>query len=130
MIKLSDQTKNYAGEISDISNLQNTDMVDINQYLNSNSASTMIVKVNGNNFSYFFINDGDILVIDTETQIADGMRVLISVNGELSIRIFRTINNISYIQTPDQKFLPLSIKPYIEYKIIGVISGIIHSRYG
>jgi len=101
-------------------------MFDTNQYIDLNSATKLIIKVNSEIFSCFFINEGDILVVDMVAKISDGMRVLVSFNGELSIRIFRTIAHIDYIQTTDNKFLPLSIKPYVEYKIIGVISSVIH----
>jgi len=102
-------------------------MLDTNQYINLDSATNLIVKVNSDKFSCFFIDEGDILVVDMEAKISDGMRVLVFFNGEFSIRIFRTIAHIDYIQTVDNKFLPLLIEPYIEYKIIGAISSVIHS---
>jgi SOS-response transcriptional repressor LexA len=102
--------------------------IDINQYISSNSADTIILKVRGNSLKYFFINDGDILVVDTHSKITNGMRVLVSMNDKLSIKLFREIDNEQYLQTAVQEIFPLSIEPYIEYEIIGAIKGVIHNH--
>jgi len=98
-------------------------------YIDLDTASKLVVRVNSDNFSCFFINIGDILVIDTIAEISDGMRVLVSLNGKLNIRIFRRIASQNYIQTPANNLLPLSITPYFEYKIIGVITTVSAVNY-
>jgi SOS-response transcriptional repressor LexA len=98
----------------------------INKYLTS--PSTIFIKIMDDEFSDFFIKSGDILIVDSAKNIENGERIVVSMNGKLSVKIFRIIANISYLQTSDKKYLPLSIEPYIEFKIIGKIAGIIHKR--
>lgn len=101
-------------------------IIDISNYLSLESISTMVLQVLTSKFSDFFINSGDILVIDTKQQFSDKARVLVSMDGNLSIKIFRIIDSTYYLQTTDKKFLPLSLTPYFRYSILGTITGIIH----
>jgi SOS-response transcriptional repressor LexA len=101
----------------------------VSNYINLDTTTKLLVRVNSDKFSCFFINIGDILVVDTVAKISDGMRILVSLNGKLNIRIFRTIADKNYIQTPENNFLPLSINPNFEYKVIGVITTISTVNY-
>ena len=103
------------------------DMVDINEYLIDHPAATFFARVKGDSMSEIGIMDDDIVVFDTALQPRDGKVVIASGNNELTIKIYRNIDGSIYLQSSNNRFLPLKIEPYLEFKIIGVVTKVIHS---
>ncbi|MDR0926674.1 MAG: S24 family peptidase [Ignavibacteria bacterium] len=106
---------------------QALDTLEISQYFNANPDETILLKANGNKYSCYYINDGDVIIVDTSVKIVDKMRVLVAVNSQLSIKIYRVIDDTEYLQTDNNVYLPLSITSEFSYEIIGAISGTIHN---
>ncbi len=101
--------------------------IDLNEFLVEHPAATFFAKVNGDSLSDYGIRNGDILVVDTAIEPADGKMVLVAQNKELSIKIYRIVGSDVYLESYKQHFLPLTIEPYIEFQILGTITKIIHS---
>lgn len=102
-------------------------VIDLNEYLIEHPTATFFAKVNGDAMADAGIRDGDILIVDTSLEPADNRIVVASVNGDFTIKIFRLIEGNSYLQSSNEQFVPLKIEPYIEYKIVGIVTKIIHS---
>ena len=114
-----------AGIPVDIGNeLVNT--VDINELLIKHPVSTFFAKVKGNSMTQMGISEEDIIIFDTSLEPVDGKIVIINMNNEIAVKVYRNINGNEYIQSSDNKFLPLNIYPYLEFNILGVVTKVIH----
>lgn len=101
--------------------------IDLNEYLVDHPASTFFAKVRGLNMVQQGIRDGDILVVDTSIEPVDQKIVLVTINGSLTVKIFREIDGEIFLESQNHQFLPIMMEPYLEFKIIGVVTKIIHS---
>ncbi len=102
-------------------------IVDLNEFLIEHPAATFFARVNGHNLRRMGINDGDVLIIDTAVDPEDSKLVVALINGELTLKHYREINGKKYLQADDKSFVPLSIEPYLDFNLIGVVTKIIHS---
>lgn len=101
--------------------------IDLNEYLVDHPASTFFAKVRGLNMVSQGIRDGDILVVDTSIEPVEQKIVLVTINGSLTVKIFREIDGEIFLESQNHQFLPVMMEPYLEFKIIGVVTKIIHS---
>jgi DNA polymerase V len=101
--------------------------IDLNELLVEHPANTFFAKFNGVSSKEIGVETGDILVVDSSINPDNGKIVLVSLNDDFSIKIYRTVNNNIYLESQTDNFVPLKIEPYMEYKIIGVVTKIIHS---
>lgn len=101
--------------------------IDLNEFLVEHPAATFFAKVTGDSLEKHGIRNGDILIVDTAVEPSDGKIVLASISGELSIKIYRVVGEDIYLESNDNKFLPLKIKGYLEFILLGVVTKIIHS---
>ena len=86
------------------------------------------IDVIDDSFVDFFVNNGDVLLVEKSADIYQDAKILVTMNGKYSIKIFKEIESIKYLQTADKKYLPFAIAPYIEYKVIGIVIGIVHNN--
>lgn len=100
--------------------------IDLNEFLVKHPATTFFAKVKGSEMAEAGIQDGDFLIIDRAIKPVDGKIVIASINDELSVKYFRDIEGELYLETQNQKFLPLNIGE-MEFKVLGVVTNIIHS---
>lgn len=101
--------------------------VDLNEFLVTHPNSTFFVKVNGSQMSEVGINNGDILIVDTLINPSDGKFVLANINSELSIKYYRKVDGIEYLEAQSQHFFPLNIGGELSCKVLGTVTKIIHS---
>lgn len=102
--------------------------IDLNEFLVRHPAATFFARVKGSFAGSIGISDGDILVVDTAIEPSDGKYVLVSMNGELTVKIYRLAGEGEvYLVSSANQFLPLRIEPYVSFSIIGVVTKIIHS---
>jgi DNA polymerase V len=102
-------------------------IVDLNEFLIEHPAATFFARVNGHNLRRLGINNGDVLIIDSAIEPEDSKLVVALINGELTLKHFREINGKKYLQGEDRSFVPLSIEPYLDFNIIGIVTKVIHS---
>lgn len=100
--------------------------IDLNEYLVEHPASTFFAKVSGLNLNFAGIRDGDILIIDSAVVPYDGKLVLVSVNSDLSVKMFREVDGEVFLESSNHQFLPLVVGE-VEFNIIGTVTKIIHS---
>ncbi len=100
--------------------------VDLNEYLVEHPATTFFAKVSGLNLQNYGVRDGDILIVDSSVVPIDGRLVLASMGNELTVKIYREIDNEVYLESGTHKFLPLNIGE-IEFDLLGTVTKIIHS---
>jgi DNA polymerase V len=101
--------------------------MDLNEFLIDHPASTFFAHVAGDNLIEAGIKDGDILIVDTAIEPRDGKIVIVMLKGELSVKIFRENAGNPYLQTDNERFIPLEIDDEFKFEIIGVVTKAIHS---
>lgn len=101
--------------------------VDLNEFLVENPNSTFFARITGDFGKDSRIQDGDILIVDSQIEPEDGKFVIIQINNQLTVRIYRIIDAEPYIQSLNEQFVPLNIENYISFDLIGVVTKIIHS---
>ncbi|MFC2129849.1 LexA family protein [Bacteroidota bacterium] len=103
------------------------DVIDINEYLIDHPAATFFARVKGDSMTDIGIHDNDIVIFDTSVKPQDGKVVIALGNDELTVKIFRNMDGIDYLQSSNSQFLPIKIEPYLEFKILGVVTKVIHT---
>jgi DNA polymerase V len=101
--------------------------IDLNEFLVEHPASTFFARIRGSHLSFAGISDGDILIIDTSVDPKDGKLVLVSVENELTVKIYREIDGGIFLESHSHQFLPLNMGDLLEFKLMGVITRVIHS---
>ena len=114
-----------AGLPIDIGN-ELSNAVDINELLIEHPVTSFFAKVKGDDMSQIGIREDDIIIFDTSLEPVDGKIIIINVKNEMAVKVYRNINDVEYIQSSNNQFLPLNIHPYLEFNIIGVVTKVIH----
>ncbi|MCX7737398.1 MAG: LexA family transcriptional regulator [Candidatus Kapabacteria bacterium] len=102
-------------------------VVDLNEFLIEHPATTLFARVTGDFGKGAEIKNGDILIVDTGIEPDDGKYVIVSVNGEMTVKIFREIDNEKYLISANLSFMPLMREEFINHQLIGVVKKVIHS---
>lgn len=102
-------------------------VIDLNEFLIEHPNSTFFARITGNELSSVGISDGDILIIDTSLEPTDGKLVLATLNEELTVKYFRDVDGSLYLESHNSFFSPLNLGNEFDWKIIGVITKVIHS---
>lgn len=100
--------------------------LDLNEYLIRHPAATFFVRVRGESMVEAGIHDGDILIVDSSIEATDGRIVIVSVDGDLTVKTLRINGSTVFLESQNKQFLPLKIEPYMEFQIIGVVTSVIH----
>lgn len=102
-------------------------LLDLNSYLTPIPENHYLVRVSGESMINEGIYNGDILVVNKKELPKDGKVVIAALNGEMAVKTYRTIEGTVYLFSANEKFLPIEIKPFWEFKIQGVVKHVIHS---
>lgn len=104
-----------------------TEEIDLNEYLIKHPAATYFARVKGNSMIDLGIRNDDILIFDTSLEPKDGKIVIASSNNEMTVKVYRNIEGNIYLQSSNNQFLPLKIKDYLEFEVLGVVTNVVHS---
>lgn len=101
--------------------------IDLNRELVLNPRDSFCVRVNGQSMVDAGIDDGDLLVVDKKLAPEDGRIVLAVVNGDFTVK--RLLKNAGRVvlQPENKAFTPLEIDEYMDFRIWGVVTGVIKS---
>lgn len=86
-----------------------------------------LVSVTGDSMIDEDIHEGDILIVNYKDEPTDGNIVIASVNGDLLVKRLKEIDGEIYLFSANQKFLPIKIMPFWEFKIQGVVRHIVRN---
>lgn len=102
--------------------------LDIKKYLIKNPEATFFVKATGESMSDIGIFPGDILVVDKSIKPKHNSIIIISIDGELTVK--RLIKNYKkkyfYLQSENSKYPDINIKSEEDITIWGVVIYSIH----
>lgn len=103
------------------------DLLDLNQLLIEHPAATFFVRVEGDSMINAGINSGDLLIVDRALTPKDNDVVVAILNGELTVKRIRKIENMLYLWPENKNFAPIKITPAMDFEIWGVAVHVIHT---
>ena len=103
-------------------------VLDINDLVVKNPASTFYVRVEGDSMTGAGIFGGDVLVIDRSKNAVDGSIVVAAVNGELVVKRLKVSNSIGSdplltLVSENENYSPITIGDGEECFVWGVVVG-------
>ena len=102
--------------------------LDIKKYLVKNSEATFFVKATGESMIDIGIFPGDILVVDKSIKPKHNSIIIISIDGELTVKRLMENHekNYFYLQSENSRYPDINIKSEEDITIWGVVIYSIH----
>ncbi len=101
------------------------DSINISQELVKNPKATFCVRVSGHSMVGAGFDDGDLLIVDKEVQARDGQIILAVINGDYTVKRLLKKSDGYYLQPENPDFEPLRITQFMDFRIWGVVTGLI-----
>jgi len=100
--------------------------IDINELLVSNPNSTFYAKVvSATNF--YGIHNEDIVIVDTQAKVSDGVFVCTVDNDNLFINKFHNTSLGAFLESNNGDFIPVNNEFSTKSQILGVVTKVIHT---
>ncbi|MGQ9819915.1 MAG: LexA family protein [Candidatus Kapaibacteriales bacterium] len=100
--------------------------LDLNEYLVHHPAATFLVRVQGDSMVDAGIYDGDILIVDRALDPKDGDIAVCVIDGEFTVKRLRIIKDEIYLSPENNKFKPIKITSFQDFRVWGIVTYIIH----
>ena len=133
MHELESNSKNYclmatldcvsAGEPHEIENL--LERIDLNEFLTGGSDGVFMIRANGDSMETE-IKSGDWLIVNRNIQARSGDKIMASVKGKFTAKIFRESPTLQLVAS-NGKYAPRRILRSDDFEIFGVITHIIRA---
>ena len=101
--------------------------LDLNQYLVQSPQQTFFVRVSGDSMLNAGIHPGDLLVVDSAQAPREGMIIIASLNGELTVKRLATFGGKVWLFPENELYQPIELSENMEFRIWGVVRHVIHS---
>ncbi len=102
-------------------------ILDLNEYLIKNPASTYLVRASGLSMINAGIYPNDILIVDRSIEPQNGKIVIAAIEGELTVkRLYKDKGSVLLIPE-NEEFCPIDITNKEGIVIWGVVTNVIHS---
>jgi DNA polymerase V len=98
-------------------------ILDINDLVVKNPASTFFVRVEGDSMTGAGIFSGDVLVVDRSKDATDGLIVVAAVNGELVVKRLSLEGETALLVSENENYEPITVGDGEECFIWGVVVG-------
>jgi len=72
------------------------------------------------------IHTGDILIVDRAIEPVDKKVVIAVINGELTVKRIRIIQDSISLMPENDRYHPIQIKEDMKFQIWGVVTSVIH----
>lgn len=103
------------------------EMLDINNLLIKNPATTFCVRVSGLSMVEAGIYEGDRLIVDSSITPTEGKIVIAAIDGMLTVKRLGFIKGSPYLLPENVNFDPIPILENSELHIWGVVTNILRS---
>ena len=100
--------------------------LDLNELCVQNPAATYFVRAQGDSMIDAGIFPGDVLVIDRSLNASHGDIVIVSVNGELTVKLLETRPTMRLVPMNSQ-YDPIVVPEDAGLEVFGVATSVIHS---
>ena len=73
------------------------------------------------------IHDGDLLIVDRSLEATDGKVVIVSINGELTVKRLRQAKGESWLIPENPDYPSITFQEQDDTHLWGVVTNVIHS---
>jgi DNA polymerase V len=101
--------------------------LDLNTHLVSQPAATFFARARGDSMIGAGIHDGDLLVVDRSLTAEDGKVVVVSINGELTVKRMRREKGSTWLASENPDYPSIEFQEQDEAHLWGVVTSVIHS---
>jgi DNA polymerase V len=100
--------------------------LDLNELCILHPAATYFVRAQGDSMIEAGIFPGDVLVVDRSINAAHGDIVIVSVNGELTVKMLETRPKMRLVPM-NNKYDPIDVPDDADLEVFGVATTVVHS---
>lgn len=110
-----------AGFPSDVEEIQDT--VNLDDYLITKKSSTYMLEVDGDSMIDAHISDGDMILVEKQSNAKDGQIVVANVDGEFTMKYFKRSGDKVWLEPANKDFKPIYPKTHLT--IVGIVKAVI-----
>jgi DNA polymerase V len=100
--------------------------INLNSHLIKNPASTFFIRVMGESMQDAYIRNTDLLVIDKSLKARDGSAVVCWLEGEFTVKTYRTESGKLYLLPANPKYKAIELTEGMDFVFMGVVTYSIH----
>lgn len=100
--------------------------LDLHSYVVKRPAATYFARAEGDSMIGDGIHNGDLLVVDRSLEALPGRIIVISVDGELTVKKLDRIGQRAYLKASNPNFKPIPLEGR-ESQVWGVVTDVIHN---
>jgi DNA polymerase V len=100
--------------------------LDLNELCIQHPAATFFVRAQGDSMIDAGIFPGDVIVVDKSIPASHGDIVIVSVNGELTIKLLEMRPKMRLVPM-NQKYAPIDVPDGADLEVFGVATTVVHS---
>lgn len=100
--------------------------IDLNEQLIRNKPATYFFRMKGDAMEDAGIYDGDVLIVDRSITLANGRVIVAVLNGELIVRRFHKNFSSAFLVPENNRYKPINLAEFTDFKLWGVVTYSIH----
>ncbi len=100
--------------------------LDLNEHLVKEPAATFFVRARGDSMTGAGIHDGDLLVVDRSREARDGSVVIVSLNGELTVKRYVCRGEQVWLEPENPAYQGILLNEEDDVRTWGVVTNVIH----
>jgi DNA polymerase V len=100
--------------------------LDLNEFLIKHPSATYYVRVEGTSMVNAGIHSGDVLIVDWALEPKSGDVVVAMVEGEFTVKRFRSIKGTCWLFAENPDFKPIEIRNDMDVEVRGVVTWVLH----
>ncbi|MEC8043009.1 MAG: translesion error-prone DNA polymerase V autoproteolytic subunit [Verrucomicrobiota bacterium] len=102
-------------------------VLDLNAHLVREPTATFFVRARGDSMIGAGIHDGDLLVVDRSLEAINGKVVIVSINGELTVKRLRRAKGRTWLMPENPDYPPIDFHEQDDTHLWGVVTNVVHS---
>ena len=102
-------------------------VLDLNAHLVREPTATFFVRARGDSMIGAGIHDGDLLVVDRSLEATNGKVVIVSINGELTVKRLCKSEGRSWLIPENPDYPPIDFQEQDDTHLWGVVTNVVHS---
>lgn len=99
--------------------------INLSRELIKNPKATFCCRVNGQSMIDAGINDGDLLIVDKELKPENNNIILAVIDGSYTVKRLYIDGSELYLQPENINYPPIKITQFMDFRIWGVVTGVI-----
>ena len=105
------------------------DVLDLNDLVIKNRASTFYARVNGSSMQDAGVDDGDILVVDKSLEYQPDALAVCCLDGDFTLKRIKKIDGQLYLVPANDEYLPIAVHEEAEFSVWGIVTYILKKAF-